>query len=682
MSRELERNQEATCYVGNLDDRVTDPLLWELMYQAGPLAHIFMPKDRVTQLHQGFAFAEYHTPADAEYATAILNGIKMFGKPIRVNIASGGDTKQQLDIGANLFVGNLDPEVKERTLYDTFSAFGNILGYPKIARDPTTNESKGYGFVSFDAFDVSDAAIEALNNQFLMNRPMTVMYALKQDTKHGERHDDTIVRPDPLPWYLILTGWTCESNCEYHCTHRITNEARKRVHDIHESVWAALRIEQEQLAETHLRWQAQKSYEKQAEEFGEYCGDAAYMNSDGVCIARIFHAPPPLKSEYELRILAEATIRAALARLSVPERRPVQYYGKWAQIRILGMQEPLSVLFSLMNLGVQVYGARLIVEHVPDTFPIKSLYLLHTYLASTAWVASAIFHTRDAWWTERLDYFCAAAMLLSGLFFSVCRVYFIQPGSDLYRRWMCGCLVAYGLHVFYLMLHKRLDYSYNMVACLAVGVAHNLVWLAAALAPRMVNLVFSQLRGMVGSVHVVHEVKEQRLRLKNLALWNASAIARTPRTFDLVPQQRSRLVSLALLMFVAPALELFDFPPVLRILDAHALWHLSTVPISIVWYQWLVMDARTCVTSYSWSLDAHYDMATDVDELRSSTDAELPSTAYAKAPQLLETAITAASNVQHTSNFLSNSTQHLLRTLTLWGRSVMRILHSMLVAPQ
>ncbi|PKI85572.1 hypothetical protein MVES_000665 [Malassezia vespertilionis] len=629
MSRELERNQEATCYVGNLDDRVTDPLLWELMYQAGPLAHIFMPKDRVTQLHQGFAFAEYHTPADAEYATAILNGIKMFGKPIRVNIASGGDTKQQLDIGANLFVGNLDPEVKERTLYDTFSAFGNILGYPK-----------GYGFVSFDAFDVSDAAIEALNNQFLMNRPMTVMYALKQDTKHGERHGLTPT------WGLGTSGtgrvW-------------ITNEARKRVHDIHES-----------LAETHLRWQAQKSYEKQAEEFGEYCGDAAYMNSDG----------------YELRILAEATIRAALARLSVPERRPVQYYGKWAQIRILGMQEPLSVLFSLMNLGVQVYGARLIVEHVPDTFPIKSLYLLHTYLASTAWVASAIFHTRDAWWTERLDYFCAAAMLLSGLFFSVCRVYFIQPGSDLYRRWMCGCLVAYGLHVFYLMLHKRLDYSYNMVACLAVGVAHNLVWLAAALAPRMVNLVFSQLRGMVGSVHVVHEVKEQRLRLKNLALWNASAIARTPRTFDLVPQQRSRLVSLALLMFVAPALELFDFPPVLRILDAHALWHLSTVPISIVWYQWLVMDARTCVTSYSWSLDAHYDMATDVDELRSSTDAELPSTAYAKAPQLLETAITAASNVQHTSNFLSNSTQHLLRTLTLWGRSVMRILHSMLVAPQ
>lgn len=32
-----DRNQEATCYVGNLDPRVTEALLWELMLQAGPV---------------------------------------------------------------------------------------------------------------------------------------------------------------------------------------------------------------------------------------------------------------------------------------------------------------------------------------------------------------------------------------------------------------------------------------------------------------------------------------------------------------------------------------------------------------------------------------------------------------------------------------------------------------------
>ena len=32
-----ERNQEATAYVGNLDDRVTEALVWELFTQAGPV---------------------------------------------------------------------------------------------------------------------------------------------------------------------------------------------------------------------------------------------------------------------------------------------------------------------------------------------------------------------------------------------------------------------------------------------------------------------------------------------------------------------------------------------------------------------------------------------------------------------------------------------------------------------
>lgn len=30
-------------------------------------------------------------------------------------------------VGANLFVGNLDPDVDEKLLYDTFSAFGVVI---------------------------------------------------------------------------------------------------------------------------------------------------------------------------------------------------------------------------------------------------------------------------------------------------------------------------------------------------------------------------------------------------------------------------------------------------------------------------------------------------------------------------------------------------------------------------
>ena len=134
---------------------------------------------------QGFAFIEFLSEDDAEYAVKIMNMIKMYGKVIRVNKAAAD--KKQFDIGANLFIGNLDPEVDEKLLYDTFSAFGVIVQTPKVMRDPATGNSKGFGFVNYDSFEASDAAKEAMHGQFLYNRAITVQYAYKKDVK-GERH--------------------------------------------------------------------------------------------------------------------------------------------------------------------------------------------------------------------------------------------------------------------------------------------------------------------------------------------------------------------------------------------------------------------------------------------------------------------------------------------------------------
>ncbi|KAG9011178.1 Splicing factor 3B subunit 4 [Tulasnella sp. JGI-2019a] len=180
-----DRNQEATVYLGNLDERCTDALIWELMLQAGPVVNVHLPKDRISMAHQGYGFCEFLTEEDAEYACKIMNQIKLWGKPIRVNKASSD--KKQLDVGANLFIGSLDANVDERIIYDTFSAFGVMSSTAKIARDPSTGESKGYGFVAFTDFEAADAAIESMNGQFLMNKAITVQYAFKKDGK-GERH--------------------------------------------------------------------------------------------------------------------------------------------------------------------------------------------------------------------------------------------------------------------------------------------------------------------------------------------------------------------------------------------------------------------------------------------------------------------------------------------------------------
>ncbi|KAG2304145.1 hypothetical protein Bca52824_032796 [Brassica carinata] len=57
-----------------------------------------------------------------DQAIKVLNMIKLHGKSIHVNKASQ-DT-ESLDVAANLFIGNLDHDVDEKTLYHTFSAFG------------------------------------------------------------------------------------------------------------------------------------------------------------------------------------------------------------------------------------------------------------------------------------------------------------------------------------------------------------------------------------------------------------------------------------------------------------------------------------------------------------------------------------------------------------------------------
>ena len=87
--------------------------------------------------------------------------------------------------------------------------------------------------------------------------------------------------------------------------------------------------------------------------------------------------------------------------------------------------------------------------------------------------------------------------------------------------------------------------------------------------------------------------------LTHNALW---AIYAMPTSLSLFPRFRSRpkdyrprftseAAVFVVLTTAATSLELFDFPPWALIIDAHALWHLSTAPITLMWYEFLVKDS-------------------------------------------------------------------------------------------
>lgn len=418
-----------------------------------------------------------------------------------------------------------------------------------------------------------------------------------KDHRPVVKSDDTIVQPDELPWYLILTGWSCESNCGYHCTHRITNEARKRVHDIRSKATMQAQNMQQTVAAMNERWREQLAWEKAGDDLKDVCGPEEFVGPNGTCLPLMHEAPPPLISDATMRSSVEADVQLRLAQLPLIDKETVQFFGKWPHIRMFGMQEPMSVIFSLLNLIVQIHASRsLFLKGIPPNFPLRGVYRTHTRIAMMAWIASCVFHARDVWWTERWDYFSAAMLLLSGFFLTVCRIFQIQPNTPLFKRFRWTLVGAWVLHVLYLLSHVRLDYSYNMLACTLLGVVHNLLWLAYAQAPNLLS-----------------RLANKSLRL---AKWSSghrddndstesSAVTRPLSTGALSGRLRQRLELLTLAMFLAPALELFDFPPLLRLVDAHALWHLATVPLTIYFYRWLADDANESVSMRGWRSNHH-----------------------------------------------------------------------------
>ena len=206
---EAERNVNASLYFGNLDPQVTEVLMYELFIQFGPVRSLNMPKDRVLKTHQGFGFVEFKNIADADYVVNILRGIRLYGKLLRLKKslsskndpegATGGENGSNLiDVGAKLFINNLNPLIDEAFLQQTFSKFGTLIKPPSIVRDPETGESKCHGFLTFDDFSASDHVIETMDGATLMNTKVSISYAYKEDpanmSQKRVRHGDEIER--------------------------------------------------------------------------------------------------------------------------------------------------------------------------------------------------------------------------------------------------------------------------------------------------------------------------------------------------------------------------------------------------------------------------------------------------------------------------------------------------------
>jgi post-GPI attachment to proteins factor 3 len=218
----------------------------------------------------------------------------------------------------------------------------------------------------------------------------------------------------------------------------------------------------------------------------------------------------------------------------------VQYHGKWPFYRLFGIQEPFSVLFSLMNFLAHQNGMAKIRESIPSRYPLRPYYLLLGYFGLASWIFSMIFHTRDFNITEKLDYFAAGASVLYGLYYTPIRLFRLDRPAREYTlwTWTMFCIGLYIAHVTYLTCWSW-DYTYNMAANVAVGIIQNVLW-------------------------TWFSITRYRKLHKTWTIWPGLIVA---------------------WIILAMSLELFDFPPVWGMIDAHSLWHLGTVVPTVWWYK-------------------------------------------------------------------------------------------------
>ncbi|NXK56226.1 PGAP3 factor, partial [Chauna torquata] len=242
-------------------------------------------------------------------------------------------------------------------------------------------------------------------------------------------------------------------------------------------------------------------------------------------------------------------------------RRVPQFHGKWPFLRFLFVQEPASAFASFLN-GLASFLMLLRYKAaVPPASPMYPTCVTFAWVSVNAWFWSTVFHTRDTAVTEKLDYFCASAVVLHSVYLCCVRTLGLRRPAliGIFRAFL---LLFLACHISYLTL-VRFDYGYNMAA----------------------NVVIGETRGGGGTVGpgsgagCSPPTPLPPPGLLNLLWWLWWCLRNRPR----LPHVWKCAV-VVLLLQAGALLELLDFPPLFWVLDAHALWHISTVPLNILFY--------------------------------------------------------------------------------------------------
>ncbi|XP_064596934.1 polyadenylate-binding protein 1-like [Liolophura sinensis] len=194
------RYRDVNLYVKHLEDTIDDEKLRKEFSQFGTITSAKVMRDGGRST--GFGFVCFSSPEEATKAVTEMNGPIIVSKPLYVALAQRKeDRKAHLasqymqrspernlpthpdhpGVG-NIFIKNLDKSIDNKALYDTFSAFGNILSC-KVMRDGS--RSTGFGFVCFSSPEEATKAVTEMNGRIIVSKPLYVALAQRKEDRQA-----------------------------------------------------------------------------------------------------------------------------------------------------------------------------------------------------------------------------------------------------------------------------------------------------------------------------------------------------------------------------------------------------------------------------------------------------------------------------------------------------------------
>ncbi|KFD57494.1 hypothetical protein M514_01597 [Trichuris suis] len=171
MAAMLPSYATASLYVGDLHPDVSETNLFDRFSTVGPLVSARVCRDSATVRSLGYAYVNFRSRADAKRAMDTLNFDVLMGRPMRIMWSQRDPSQRRSGVG-NIFIKNLERNIGPKTIYETYSNFGNILSC-KVAVDQC-NVSKGYGFVHFETEESAQKAITQTNGMLMNDKKVYV----------------------------------------------------------------------------------------------------------------------------------------------------------------------------------------------------------------------------------------------------------------------------------------------------------------------------------------------------------------------------------------------------------------------------------------------------------------------------------------------------------------------------